>query len=133
MWPVLPPALPVVPPFIFHLRPPSHVPCKEMLLLAVLSAGRTGAESRSARERARGGEGSMLACWFHDDKKKHPPRHRFESGFRNSSCTKSRQRIYNKLMKLIFLTGIIICELSCLYLLNKLSVPSKALRTHHKL
>lgn len=105
---------------MFHLRPPSHVPCKEMLLPAVLSAGRTEAESRSAGVIAWGGEGSTLACWFCD-------------GFRNSSCTKSRQRIYNKLMKLIFLTEIIICELSCLYSLNKLSVSSKALRTHHKL
>lgn len=116
----LPPALPVGPPSMFNLRPPSHVPCKEMLLPAVLSAGRTEAESRSAGVIAWGGEGSTLACWFCD-------------GFRNSSCTKSRQRIYNKLMKLIFLTEIIICELSCLYSLNKLSVSSKALRTHHKL
>lgn len=102
MLPVLSsPGTGVPPPSLF---PPSlsitHT-AKKCFCYLWLTVGRIEAESRRATEIVRGGEASMLAHCFGDNKKKIPWQ-RFALGFRNSFCAKSRQRIYSKLMKLIF-------------------------------
>lgn len=102
MLPVLSsPGTGVPPPSLF---PPSlsitHT-AKKCFCYLWLTVGRIEAESRRATEIVKGGEASMLAHCFGDNKKKIPWQ-RFALGFRNSFCAKSRQRIYSKLMKLIF-------------------------------